>query len=79
MWIDPGKLQRQVDLLRHNADTGAVHTDFDHILWRRNRWHRLGSFHKQWYDKQPVPQGHVFSDLLDEILFRSALCASVAN
>jgi len=87
MWIDPGKLQRQVDLLRHNADTGAVHTDFDHILWRRNRWHRLGSFHKQWYDKQPVPQGHVFSDLLrrnfiqiSTVCFRGELVrASVDN
>jgi len=64
VWIDPGKLQRQVDWLRLHADTGAVHTDFDHILWRRGRWHRLREYQKHWYGRLPVPQGHVFADLL---------------
>lgn len=64
VWIDPGKLQRQVDWLRLHANTGAVHSDFDHTLWRRGRWHRLAGFQKHWYGRLPVPQGHVFAELL---------------
>ncbi len=64
VWTDPGKLQRQVKVLREIKNVGAIHTEFDHILWRNGRWHELREFHRHWYGDRAVPQGRVFNELL---------------
>jgi hypothetical protein len=75
VWVDSKKLQHQVDLLRRQPDTGAVHTDFDHILWQHGRWQRLRDFQKHWYGREPVPQGRVFAQLLQRnFIPRSTVC-----
>ena len=64
VWTDPHKLRYQVDCLRTHADVGAVHTEFDHILWRNGRWQRLADYQKHRYGSSLVPQGNVFAELL---------------
>jgi glycosyltransferase involved in cell wall biosynthesis len=63
-WSDPTKLQRQIDYLCTHPDAGAVHTDFDHILWREGRWRRLANSMQHRHEGQPVPEGNIFLILL---------------
>jgi glycosyltransferase involved in cell wall biosynthesis len=65
-WIDPHKLQSQIDWLRTHPEAGAVHTDFDHVLLRKGIWRRLPNFQKHRFAGNEVPSGSVFSTLLRE-------------
>jgi glycosyltransferase involved in cell wall biosynthesis len=61
-WIDPLKLQSQVDILRKRPGVGLVHTDFDDLLRRGGRWRRFPAHHQR--SGRDVPSGHVFEALL---------------
>lgn len=62
-WTDPDKLQLQVDYLRAHPDAGAVHSDFDHIIFRGGRWRRCLHFMRYRFHG-PVPEGDIFPILL---------------
>ena len=63
-WSRTDKLQRQVDYLRANSDTGAVHTDFDHIVWRNGVWVRHCNFLRDWSHGSRVEDGNILSSLI---------------
>lgn len=45
-WIDPYKLQKQVDFLEANPDYGLIHTDYDYYYQEEDRWIRQAT--KAW-------------------------------
>jgi len=72
-WIDPYKLQKQVDFLEANPDYGLVFTDADHLH------EETGKIIKS-YDKtfrRNIPTGNVFENLLYGNPYRT--CTAVFN
>lgn len=69
-WVDPLKLQKQVNFLETNPDYGLVHADVDHY------YENTGKTEKQVnkVNKIKIPQGNVFSDLLkpDPLFIKTA-------
>lgn len=61
-WTDVLKLQIQVDYLRSHIDSGAVHSDFDHILSRGSHWLKLSHFQR--HTRGSVQSGDIFPTLL---------------
>ena len=70
-WIDPYKLQKQVDFLEKNKDYGIVHTDA-HWLFNKTgkiiqNWHR--------YYNHLIPQGDIYEKLIEaNIIFTCTVC-----
>ncbi len=56
-WIDPFKLQKQVDFLETNPDYGLVHTGVYDADWK-------DGFKKKPRTKTNVPEGNVYRDIL---------------
>jgi glycosyltransferase involved in cell wall biosynthesis len=61
-WIDPLKLQKQVDFLEDNENYGLVFTDFDLFIAEQNKL--ITNYNKRY--KKKIPEGHVFEKLLYE-------------
>ena len=61
-WQDKAKLQRQISFLRAHPDHGAVHTNYDHIVYRSGRWRLLSRVNSGRH--MCVPSGDVFKELL---------------
>jgi|SRR5665647_788687 len=59
-WIDPYKLQKQLDFLEANEDYGAVFTDADHLIQKTDKL--IKSYDKK--HRRQIPTGEVFKELL---------------
>lgn len=59
-WIDPLKLQKQVDFLEKNEDYGLVFTDADHLIEETGQI--IHSYDKT--HKRKIPSGNVINTLL---------------
>lgn len=59
-WIDPFKLQKQVEYLEEYDDYGAVFSDYDQLIQVNGRLTK--SYHNAF--KIAIPKGYVFNDLL---------------
>lgn len=59
-WIDPKKLQKQVNFLGNNPDYGLVHSDFDKYYESKKVFER--AFNKSNVIK--IPEGNIFNNLL---------------
>lgn len=66
-WIDPYKLQKQVNYLRSNEGYGAVFTDTDYLYQRNAKVIR--SFDKK--NRLQIPSGQVTEDLLYKNLYKT--------
>ena len=63
-WIDPLKLQKQVDFLEANPDYGICITDFDKLIEEK------GVVEHALFETQPEQYRHNFKDVGDFITFR---------
>jgi len=70
-WIDPNKLQKQVDFLQANPDYGLVFTDADHFYEKTGK--TIKAYDKTF--KRKIPTGEVFEELLFLNPYKS--CTSV--
>lgn len=75
-WIDPYKLQKQVDFLENNEEYGLIHHDADYFFQKTKRW--IKKHHVS--NSISVSDGFVFDELLinnniytPTVLFRSSL------
>ena len=57
-WIDPLKLQKQVDFLEENEDYGLVHTNYQVFQQKKNRFVERNSGN--------IPSGNIFKQLLTD-------------
>ena len=61
-WQDSSKLRRQVSIMEEDPATGAVHTEFAHIVFLLGKWRILERFQAHYRD--PVASGGVFDQLV---------------
>ena len=66
-WIDPYKLQKQVDFLEKNDSYGAVFTDSDYLFQKKNI--SIKSFDKK--NKLDIPTGHVTNIIIYKSLYKT--------
>ena len=66
-WIDPLKLQKQVEFLEKNDSYGAVFTDSDFLVQKKNI--RIKSIDKKY--KLDIPTGNVTNIILYESLYKT--------
>lgn len=78
-WIDPLKLQKQVDFLENNPDYGLVHSNVYESFW-------YDDFKSINFRKRKIPEGLVYKELLKRnflytltVLFRSELMEILKN
>jgi glycosyltransferase involved in cell wall biosynthesis len=64
-WVDPYKLQKQVDFLESNPDYGMVHTGYSRYYEEKSK--------RVFFIKKKIPVGDIFADLLTTINYIGTL------
>lgn len=66
-WLDPLKLQKQIDFLENNNECGVVFTDADYFYERNGK--RIKSFDKK--NNLEIPTGNVTNRILYKSLYKT--------
>jgi len=61
-WNDPEKLNKQIGIMLSNADVGAVHSDFNHTILRKNTWRTVEAFRSR--HRQAIVGGRILEKLI---------------